>query len=74
MQLDSPALLHLDMPPAEKLSGKQIGRNQIRKRRAYIWPELQVADAASDILVVWVIQMAVKNLLRERQRTVEPDS
>ena len=74
MQLDSPEQLHLDMPPAEKLSGKQIGRNQSREKRAYVWPELEVADTAGDILVVWVIQMAVKNLLRERQRTVEPES
>lgn len=62
------------MPPAGKLSGKQIGWKQSCERRAYVWPELEIADAASDILVVWIIQMAVKNLLRERQRTIEPMS
>ncbi len=74
MQPDSPALLHLDMPPAAKFSGKEIGRNQRREVCAYVWPEFQVADAASDVLVVRVVQMAINNLLRERQRTVEPES
>ena len=55
--------------------GRLDEKNSVgRKKTTYVGPKLEVADAASDVLVVGVVQVSVHDLFGQRERSVEPES
>ena len=47
-------------------------RQRCRKANAYVRTKLEVTNTADNVLIVRVIEMAVDDLLRERERTLQP--
>ena len=69
-----------DNAPEQSHPGKLLagGFASVRKlystqgARTYVWAELEVADTASDVLVMRVVKMAVEDLLGEGQGALQP--
>jgi hypothetical protein len=43
------------------------------KANSYVWAKLEITNTANNILIMRVIKMAVKDFLRQGERTLEPN-